>query len=86
MSLLQDALDLHDSLGPFTDDHWTTPIVDAARQLANLDHEAAADALCRFDNDMGPDVAAEGVPCDIHRSAALLALDAALGLSAVADR
>jgi hypothetical protein len=35
MSDLQDALDLHDSRGPFADDHWTTPIVDAARRVAD---------------------------------------------------
>ena len=41
MSDLQDALDLHDRIGPLAEDHWTVPIVAAARRVANPDIEAA---------------------------------------------
>ena len=49
-----------------------------SREEVVIDYEAVADALCRFDNDMGPDVAVEGIPCDVHRQAARLAIDAAV--------
>lgn len=38
--------------------------------------EKVATVICRIDNQTGPDVAVEGVPCDLHRSVARAVLAA----------
>lgn len=43
--------------------------------------ERIAETICRIDNQTGPEVAVEGIPCDIHRSVAASVLAALDGVS-----